>query len=103
MKRIATLAAPALALVLVFVVGVGGAAQAACAATNCAIDEQQRARSPAQVGKGAYGATTPRLEKDLKELENATEHALTSPCTGGSNCTTQTKSPTPTAPCSGNC
>jgi hypothetical protein len=102
MKRIAILAALALVLVLVLVVGVGGAAEAACVATNCAIEEQQRATSPAQGGKGAYGATTPRLEKDLKELENATEHALPGPCTGGSNCTTQTKSPTPAAPCTGN-
>src|SRR5271165_7029251 len=106
MKRIAILAA--FAFVLVLVVGVGGAAQAACVATNCAIDEpaagdeQQRATSPAQGGKGAYGATTPRLEKDLREMENATEHALPGPCTGGSNCTTQTKSPTPAAPCTGN-
>jgi hypothetical protein len=47
MKRIAILAALALALVLVLVVGVGGAAQADCFATNCAINEQQRATAPA--------------------------------------------------------
>src|SRR5271166_171769 len=98
MKRIAILAA----LALVLFVGVGGAAQAACVATNCAIDEQQRATSPAQGGTATDGATTPRVERDLKELENATEHALTSPCTGGPNCTTQTQSSTPAAPCTGN-
>jgi hypothetical protein len=102
MKRIAILAALALVLVLVLAVGVGGAAQAACVATNCAIDEQQRATSPAQGGTFSAGATTPRVEKDLKELSNATQHALTGLCTGGSNCTTQTKSPTPATPCTGN-
>ena len=50
MKRIAILAALALALVLVLVVGVDGAAQADCFATNCAIDEQQKATTPAQGG-----------------------------------------------------
>ena|SRR5271165_4941107 len=102
MKRIAILVAIALALVLVFVVGVGGAAQAACVATNCAIDEQQRATTPAQGATGAEGVTSPKLENALKELGNATEHALPGPCTGGSNCPTQTKSPTPAAPCTGN-
>jgi hypothetical protein len=104
MKRIAILAALALALVLVLVVGVGGAAQAACVATNCAIDEQQPATTPAQDGTGAEGATTPKLENALKELGNATAHALPGPCSGGSNCTTQTKSAPPAAPCTGsNC
>jgi hypothetical protein len=96
MKRIAILAA--LALVLVLVVGVGGAAQAACIATNCAIDEQQRATSPAQGGTGTDDAMTPRVEKDLKELSNATEHALPGPTTP------PTKSTPPVAPCTGsNC
>src|SRR5271166_4039651 len=99
MERIAILAA----LALVLFVGVGGAAQAACVATNCAIDEQQRTTSPAQGRTATDGATTPsREEKDLKELGNAIEHALTGPCTGGPNCTTQTKSSTPAAPCTGN-
>ena len=97
MKRIAILAALALALVLVLVVGVGGAAQAACIATNCAIDEQQRATTPARGGTGAESATTPKLEENLKELGNATEHALPGP-------TTPTKSALPAAPCTGsNC
>jgi hypothetical protein len=102
MKRIAILAALALALVLVVVVGVGGAAQADCFATNCAINEQQRATAPAQGDTGTEGATTPKLEDALKDLGNAAEHALT-PC-NGSNCTTQTKSAPPAAPCTGsNC
>ena len=92
MKRIAILAA--LALVLV---GGGGVAQADCIATNCAIDQQQRATAPAQGGTGTEGATTPKLEEDLKELGSATEHALPGP-------TTPTKSAPPAAPCTGsNC
>ena len=70
MKRIAILAALAL------VIGIGGAAQAACIATNCAIDEQL-ATPPAQSGStGTDGTMTPQLEKDLKELSNANVHAL---------------------------
>jgi len=70
MKRIAILAALAL------VIGIGGAAQAACLATNCAIDEQL-ATPPAQGGStGTDRAMTPQLEKDLKELSNATVHAV---------------------------
>ena len=70
MKRIAILAALAL------VIGIGGAAQAACIATNCAIDEQL-ATPPTQGGStGTHGAMTPQLEKDLKELSNANVHAL---------------------------
>ena len=94
MKRIAILAALALALVLVFVVVVGGAAQADCCATNCAIDEQQRAATPAQ---GGTGTATPKLENALKDLGNATEHALPGP-------TTPTKNAPLAAPCTGsNC
>ena len=92
MKRIAILAA--LALVLVFVVGVGGAAQADCIATNCAINEQQRAATPAQGATATEGATTPKLQEDLKELGNATEHALSAPAT-------PIKSAPPAAPCTG--
>jgi len=87
MKRIATLAALALAI------GVGGAlrvvaceydvtdgpvvtAVADCIATNCTIDEKQ-ATPPARGGSTATdGATTPRVEKDLKDLSRATAHAL---------------------------
>ena len=70
MKRIAILAALAL------VIGFGGAAQAECIATNCAIDEQL-ATPPAEGGSARTdGAKTPQLEKDLKELSNATVHAL---------------------------
>jgi hypothetical protein len=95
MKRIAILAALALALVLV--VGVGGAAQAACFATNCAIDEQQKATTPAQGGSGTEGATTPKPENALEELRNATEQALP-------GATTPTKGAPPAAPCTGsNC
>ena len=103
MKRFVILAAFALAFVLVLIVAVaGGAAEAACVATNCAIDAQQ-GTSPAQGGStGADVATTPKLENALKELGNATEHALTS-CSG-SDCTTRAKSPAPAAPCTGsNC
>ena len=47
-----------------------------CIATNCAIDEQQ-ATPPAKGGSTATdGATTPRVEKDLKDLSEATTHAL---------------------------
>jgi hypothetical protein len=103
MKRIAILAALALTLVLVLVVGVGGAAQADCFATNCAINEQQRATAPAHGDTGTEGATTPKVEDALKELGNATEHALSGSCSG-SNCTSQTKSTPPAAPCTGsNC
>ena len=92
MKRIAILAALAL-----LIVGVGGAAQADCFATNCAINEQQRATTSAQGGTGAESATTPKLEEDLKELGNATEHALPAS-------TTPTKGAPPAAPCTGsNC
>jgi hypothetical protein len=95
MKRIAILAALALAPVLVVVVG--GAAQADCFATNCAINEQQRAATPAQGGTGTEGATTPKLEDALKELGNAAEHALTGP-------TTRSNSAPPAASCTGsNC
>ena len=90
MKRIATLAALAL------VIGIGGALRvvaceydatdgpvvtvpqqvADCIATNCTIDEQ-KATPPAQGGStGTDGATTPRVEKDLKDLSKATAHAL---------------------------
>ena len=70
MKRIAIWAALAL------VIGIGGAAQAACVATNCAIDEP-RATPPAPGDStGSDGAMTPQLEKDLKELSNATIRAL---------------------------
>ena len=94
MKRIAILVALALVPVLV---GGGGVAQADCIATNCAIDQQQRATSPAQGGTGTEGATTPKLEEDLKELGSATEHALPGH-------PTQTKSAPPAAPCTGsNC
>ena len=97
MKRIAILAALALALVLVLVVGVGGAAQAACFATNCAIDEQQKATTPAQGGPGTEGAITPKPENALEELRNATEQALP-------GATTPTKGAPPAAPCTGsNC
>jgi hypothetical protein len=73
-----------------------------CFATNCAINEQQRATAPAQGDTGTEGATTPKLEDALKDLGNAAEDALT-PC-NGSNCTTQTKSAPPAAPCTGsNC
>jgi hypothetical protein len=97
MKRIPIWAALALALVLVLVGGVGGAAQADCFATNCAINEQQRAVTPAQGGAGTEGATTPKLQEELKELGNATEHALPAP-------STPTKSAPPAAPCTGsNC
>jgi hypothetical protein len=97
MKRIAILAAVALTLVLVLVVGVGGVAQADCFATNCAINEQQQAATPAQGDSGTEGATTPKVEDALKESNHATEHALTGP-------TTPTKSAPPAAPCTGsNC
>jgi transcriptional regulator GlxA family with amidase domain len=101
MKRIAILAALALALVLLAVEG----AAADCVATNCAIDAAKQATTPAQTGStGAEGVTTPKLENALKELGNATEHALPRPCSARSGCTTQTKSPTPAAPCTGsNC
>jgi hypothetical protein len=103
MQRITILEALALALVLVLVVGVGGVAQADCFAANCAINEQQRAATPEQGGAGTEGATTPKVEDALKELGNATEHALSGSCSG-SNCTTQTKSAPPAAPCTGsNC
>jgi hypothetical protein len=47
-----------------------------CIATNCTIDEQ-KATPPAQGGStGTDGATTPKVEKDLKDLSNATVHAL---------------------------
>jgi hypothetical protein len=70
MKRIAILAALAL------VIGIGGAAQAACIATNCAIDEQL-GTFPAQGGSTRTdGAITPQLDKGLKEFSNATVHAL---------------------------
>ena len=58
MKRLAILAAFAPAFVLVLIVAVGGgAAEAACVATNCAIDAGQ-GTSPAQGGStGADVAT----------------------------------------------
>jgi hypothetical protein len=97
MKRIAILAALALTLVLVLVVVVGGVAQADCFATNCAINEQQRAATPAQGGAGTESATTPKVEDALKELSNAAEHALTGPMA-------PSKSAPPAAPCTGsNC
>ena len=47
-----------------------------CIATNCTIDEQ-KATPPAQGGStGTDGATTPKVEKDLKDLSDATAHAL---------------------------
>jgi hypothetical protein len=47
MRRFAILAAFALAFVLVFIVAVGGgAAEAACVATNCTIDAQQGTSPP---------------------------------------------------------
>jgi hypothetical protein len=87
MKRFVILAAFALAFVLVLIVAVGGgAAEAACVATNCAIDAQQ-GTSPAQGDStGADVATTPKLENALKDLGSASAHALTH-C--GSNCTTR--------------
>ena len=70
MKQIAILAA------LVLVIGIGGAVQAACIATNCAIDKQL-ATPPAQGGSTRTdGTMTPQLDKDLKELSNATVHAI---------------------------
>ena len=70
MKQIAILAA------LVLVIGIGGTVQAACIATNCAIDKQL-ATPPAQGGSTrADGTMTPQLDKDLKELSNATVHAI---------------------------
>ena len=66
MKRIAILAALAL------VIGTGGVAQAACIATNCAIDEQLATPSTQGGSTGTNGAMTPQLEKDLKELSNLT-------------------------------
>ena len=60
MKRIGILAALALAPILV--VGIGGTAQAACIPANCAINERQRAATPAQGATKA--ATTPQLTPD---------------------------------------
>ena len=67
MKRTAILAALALALVLVAVEG----AAAGCVATNCAIDEQQRATTPAQGSTSTQGRDDPKLE-NVNRLPNLT-------------------------------
>ncbi len=102
MQRIAISAGFALVLVLILIVAVGGAVEAACIATNCAIDAQQGATAAPGSSTGAGAATTPKLENALKELGNATEHALP-PCSG-SDCATRPKNAPPAASCSGsNC
>ena len=72
MKQILSLAALAL------VICICGEAQAACVATNCAIDEQLKtSTTPSASGSaGAEEAITPQLAKDLKDLSNATIHAM---------------------------
>ena len=106
MKRIVVLATLAL------VIAVGGAAQAACVATNCAIDEQQATTPPQaiecnstacanalkELGNATVRALRNQASATSRALGNkasATSRALNSPC-GNSSCATS--EPTESAP-----